>query len=207
MRDGISDIIRLVEGVSGRVALETELVVRYDYGWSTPWVTRQKDGRLDLTAGPDRLMLDTPVKLRGEDFRTVGEFEVEEGQQVSFVMSWRRSFRPRPEPVDPREALKQVERFWTDWTSTFKPAGDWPDAVLRSLLTLKALTHWETGGVVAAATTSLPECLGGERNWDYRYCWLRDAAFTLYALMESGFLVRGRRLARVAVARGRRQPG
>jgi len=187
-RDGVSDIVRVVRGMRGTVPMRTELVVRFDYGSVVPWVSLQEDGRLQFTAGPDRLLLDTKVSLRGEDWRTVGEFEVGAGEEVCFTLSWTPSFRPPPPPLNEPEALKQVEAFWSDWAATFKPKEEWSGAVLRSLLTLKALAHWETGGIVAAGTTSLPEKLGGSRNWDYRYCWLRDATFTLYALIGAGFL-------------------
>ncbi len=187
-RDGVSDVVRLVRGLRGTVPMRTELVVRFDYGFIVPWVSRQDDGRLQFTAGPDRLLLDTPVDLRGQDMRTVGAFEVAAGQEIGFTLSWTPSYRPAPPPLPVADALAGVEAFWTDWAAAFKPAGEWPDAVLRSLLTLKALTHRETGGIVAAGTTSLPEQLGGARNWDYRFCWLRDATFTLYALIGAGFL-------------------
>ncbi|PKQ04253.1 MAG: glucoamylase, partial [Alphaproteobacteria bacterium HGW-Alphaproteobacteria-12] len=166
----------------------TELVVRFDYGSVIPWGSRQEDGRLELIAGPDRLLLDTPVPLHGENMRTRGEFDVEAGQEIGFALSWSLSFRAAPEPISAGAELDRTLSGWEDWAAACTPAGEWSDAVLRSLVTLKALTHWETGGIVAAATTSLPEQLGGTRNWDYRYCWLRDAAFTLYALLESGFL-------------------
>ena len=187
-RDGVSDLIRIVRGVSGAVAMRAEFVVRFDYGSVTPWVSRQEDGRLQFTAGPDRLLLDTTVPLYGEDWRTVGAFEINAGDEISFALSWTPSFRPAPSPLRAAEALAQVETFWSGWTAPFKPPAQWSDAVLRSLLTLKSLTHWETGGIVAAGTTSLPEKLGGPRNWDYRFCWLRDATFTLYALIGAGFL-------------------
>ncbi|WP_158814164.1 glycoside hydrolase family 15 protein [Methylocapsa sp. S129] len=187
-RDGVSDLIRLVRGLRGRVSMGVELVVRFDYGSVMPWVSRQEDGRLEFTAGPDRLLLDTTVPLRGEDWRTVGEFDVSAGEEISFILSWSPSFRPLPSPLQGAEALEQVESFWLEWTTPFNPPAEWSDAVLRSLLTLKSLTHWETGGIVAAGTTSLPEKLGGSRNWDYRFCWLRDATFTLYALIGAGFL-------------------
>jgi GH15 family glucan-1,4-alpha-glucosidase len=187
-RAGVSDLLRIVRGRRGTVSMRTELVVRFEYGSIVPWVSRQEDGRLQLTAGPDRLLFDTRVALRGENMRTVGEFEVKAGEEVGFVLSWTPSYRAAPEPLHPAESLAQIESFWSEWSSTFKPMGEWSDAVLRSLLTLKALAHWETGGIVAAGTTSLPERLLGARNWDYRYCWLRDATFTLYALVGSGFL-------------------
>jgi GH15 family glucan-1,4-alpha-glucosidase len=191
-RDGVSDLLRIVRGVRGTVRMRTELVVRFEYGSVVPWVLRQEDGRLQFTAGPDRLLLDTTVVLCGENLKTVGEFDVKSGQEIGFTLSWTPSFRAAPEPLRAVDSLAQVESFWADWTATFKHTGDWSDAVLRSLLTLKALAHWETGGIIAAGTTSLPEKLCGARNWDYRFCWLRDATFTLYALIGSGFLSEAR---------------
>jgi GH15 family glucan-1,4-alpha-glucosidase len=187
-REGVSDVVRLVRGRHGKVSMRTELVVRFDYGSVMPWVSRQDDGRLQFTAGPDRLLLDTKVAVRGEDWRTVGAFDVGAGEEIGFVLSWTPSFRPAPEPLDGAVALRQVEAFWQGWKTPYKPPSEWSEAVLRSLLTLKGLAHWETGGIVAAGTTSLPEKLGGPRNWDYRFCWLRDATFTLYALIGAGFL-------------------
>jgi GH15 family glucan-1,4-alpha-glucosidase len=190
-RNGSTELVRLVTGLQGEVAMRIELVVRFDYGSVVPWVSQQEDGRLQFIAGPDRLLLDTAVQTRGEDLRTVGDFTVGEGEEASFVLNWSPSFRAAPSPLSAgelAEARKQVHSFWTGWAAAFRPAERWGDAVLRSLLTLKALAHWETGGIVAAATTSLPEQLGGPRNWDYRYCWLRDATFTLYALIGAGFL-------------------
>ncbi|SFK64419.1 glycoside hydrolase family 15 protein [Methylocapsa palsarum] len=187
-REGVSDIVRLVRGIRGTISMRTELVVRFDYGSIVPWVTRVEDGRLQLTAGPDRLWFDTTIRLQGEDLKTVGEFDVTAGEEIGFTLSWTPSFHPAPARLDAQKVLEQVEHYWTNWASTFKPKNEWSDAVLRSLLTLKALAHWETGGIVAAGTTSLPEKFGGSRNWDYRYCWLRDATFTLYALTGAGFL-------------------
>ncbi len=187
-RDGASEVVRIVRGISGSVAMHTELIVRFDYGFAVPWVTRRDDGRHEMISGPDRLLLDTTVELRGEDMRTVGEFEVKAGEEISFILTWTPSYKAVPAPISATAALREIETFWSRWATAHKPAGEWSDAVLRSLLTLKALSHWETGGIVAAATTSLPEQLGGSRNWDYRFCWLRDATFTLYALMEAGFL-------------------
>jgi GH15 family glucan-1,4-alpha-glucosidase len=162
-------------------------VVRYDYGSVVPWVARQPDGGRHYTAGPDRLALATAVPLRGEDMRTLGEFTVGAGQEISFSLTWSRSYRPCPPPVDVPAALAEVESLWRRWAEPVRSNGKWSQAVARSLLTLKALVHWETGGIVAAATTSLPEKIGGQRNWDYRYCWLRDATLTLYALLGAGF--------------------
>jgi GH15 family glucan-1,4-alpha-glucosidase len=187
-RDGSSDLVRHVRGLQGEVSMRTELIVRFDYGSIVPWVSRQEDGRLQFTAGPDRLLLDATAPMRGEDLRTVGEFTVGAGQEESFVLNWSLSFRAPPPRVSAATAFEKVESYWSSWAAAFNPPGPWADAVLRSLLTLKALAHRETGGIVAAGTTSLPEKLGGPRNWDYRYCWLRDATFTLYALIGSGFL-------------------
>jgi GH15 family glucan-1,4-alpha-glucosidase len=190
-RDGASELVRIVRGLQGRVSMQTELIVRFDYGSIVPWASQQEDGRLQFIAGPDRLLLDSPVPTHGEGLRTVGDFTVGEGEEASFVLNWSPSFRAAPPPLSGAEladARKQVDSYWTGWAAAFKPPERWGDAVLRSLLTLKALAHWETGGIVAAGTTSLPEKLGGPRNWDYRYCWLRDATFTLYALIGAGFL-------------------
>jgi GH15 family glucan-1,4-alpha-glucosidase len=186
-RDGSADVVRLVRGLHGEVAMQTELIIRFDYGSVVPWVS-QEEGRLRFVAGSERLLLDTAVSMRGEDFRTVGEFTVKAGDEVSFVLNWSPSYRTSPAPLEARTALKEVESFWSGWAKQFTPPQYWADAVLRSLLTLKALAHWETGGITAAGTTSLPEKLGGPRNWDYRFCWLRDATFTLYALIGAGFL-------------------
>ena len=190
-RNGSSELVRIVSGLQGEVPMRTELVVRFDFGSIVPWVSQQQDGRLQFVAGPDRVLLQTPVPTRGEGMSTVGDFTLREGEEASFVLNWSPSFHAAPPPLSGQElaeARKQVHSFWTGWAAAFKPADHWAEAVLRSLLTLKALAHWETGGIVAAATTSLPEQLGGPRNWDYRYCWLRDATFTLYALIGAGIL-------------------
>jgi GH15 family glucan-1,4-alpha-glucosidase len=187
-RNAVSDLIRLVRGVRGKLAMHTELIVRFEYGCRIPWVRRRDDGRLEMIAGPDRLLLDTPVMLEGEGMRTVGRFDVGAGDEVGFLLSRSLSYRPEPERLDAAFALERVKNFWTGWTAPFQNHSEWSAEMLRSLLTLKALSHWETGGIVAAATTSLPEQQDGTRNWDYRYCWLRDATLTLYALVETGFL-------------------
>jgi GH15 family glucan-1,4-alpha-glucosidase len=187
-REGASDVVRVVRGLRGTIAMRTELVVRFGYGSVVPWASRGEDGRMQFMAGPDRLSLETAVPLRGEDLRTVGEFTIAAGQDIGFTLSWSPSFRPIPASPAPLEALAGVEAFWSEWAASFQPTGEWSGPVLRSLLTLKALSHFETGGIVAAGTTSLPEKLGGPRNWDYRFCWLRDATFTLYALIGAGFL-------------------
>src|ERR1700691_6282076 len=190
-RNGSSELVRIVRGLQGEVSMRSEIIVRFDYGAIVPWASQQEDGRLQFIAGPDRVLLDTNIQTRGEGLRTIGDFSVREGEAASFVLNWSPSFRAAPPPLSGEElaeARKQVHSFWTGWAAAFKPAEPWGDVVLRSLLTLKALAHWETGGIVAAATTSLPEQLGGPRNWDYRYCWLRDATFTLYALIGAGIL-------------------
>jgi len=180
-------LVRIVKGLSGRVAFQTELVVRFDYGAAVPWVTRLDDGSINAIAGPERVVLRTPVTLYGEDLRTVGEFAVEAEQSIPFVLSYGSSFQSPPPTIDWLDALARTETFWRQWSDRCPDVGPWTEAVKRSLITLKALTYAPTGGIVAAATTSLPEHLGGVRNWDYRYCWLRDATFTLMALMELGY--------------------
>jgi GH15 family glucan-1,4-alpha-glucosidase len=180
------DVVRVVEGVSGRVRMAMELVIRFDYGRSVPWV-RRVDGRLAAVAGPDALVLDTPVPTHGEDLRTVAEFEVGAGDRIPFVLEWHAAHEVPGPPIDAVEAVADTERWWAEWVGRGRHEGEWRDAVVRSLVALKALTYAPTGGIVAAATTSLPEQLGGVRNWDYRFCWLRDATFTLYALMTAGY--------------------
>jgi GH15 family glucan-1,4-alpha-glucosidase len=152
-----------------------------------PWVNRLDDGTINAIAGPERLVLRTPASLYGEDLKTVGEFAVEAGQSISFVLSYGSSVQSPPPPIDPVQALEQTEAFWRQWSDRCPNVGPWTEAVKRSLITLKALTYAPTGGIVAAATTSLPERLGGVRNWDYRYCWLRDATYTLLAFMNLGY--------------------
>ena len=181
------DVARIVEGVRGEVSMRMELIMRFDYGSSIPWVRRTPDG-LSAVAGPDALQLRTPVDVRGEDFRTVAEFTVREGERVPFVLTWYPSHLPAPPPTDADAQERETEKWWQSWSQRCTYEGEWRDAVIRSLLTLKALCYGPTGGLVAAATTSLPECLGGVRNWDYRYCWLRDATFSLYALVIGGYL-------------------
>jgi len=182
------DVIRLVRGVHGRVSMQMELAIRFEYGSVVPWVRRLDDGRLCAVAGPERLVLAAPLELRGEDFKTRAEFEVSEGQTIPLTLSWSASFRPLPASPDAAAVVERVTAAWEKWSSRYTRQGSYREAVLRSLVTLKGLTHHETGGIVAAATTSLPEQIGGARNWDYRYCWLRDATYTLCALLESGFL-------------------
>jgi GH15 family glucan-1,4-alpha-glucosidase len=179
------DVARIVEGVSGRVPMRMELTIRFDYGSIVPWV-RHIDGALHAVAGPDSVWLRTPVPVRGENWTTMADFTVAEGERVPFMLTWHASHRPAPRRIDPVQALGDTEAWWGEWASRIDYRGGWQDAVIRSLLTLKALTYAPTGGIVAAPTTSLPEQLGGVRNWDYRYCWLRDATFTLSALMLAG---------------------
>jgi len=180
------DVVRIVEGVAGRVAMELDLVVRFDYGRILPWV-RRRDDALTMVAGPDALCLRGDVDVRGEDLSTVAEFEIGPGERRSMVLTWFPSHRPLPAPVDPFEALRETEAWWRGWSERCTYDGPWRDAVGTSLRVLKALTFGPTGGIVAAPTTSLPEAPGGARNWDYRYCWLRDATLTLYALMLAGY--------------------
>jgi GH15 family glucan-1,4-alpha-glucosidase len=185
------DIVRIVEGVRGRVDMSMELTIRFDYGSIVPWV-RNVEGTLVGIAGPDAVTLRTPVELEGRDLRTYAEFTVGEGDRVPFVLTWFPSHEELPDPVDAEQALADTEEYWTEWASACTMDGRWRDAVVRSLLTLKALTYGPTGGIVAAPTTSLPEELGGVRNWDYRYCWLRDATLTLLAFVRAGFLEEAR---------------
>jgi GH15 family glucan-1,4-alpha-glucosidase len=182
-----SNVVRLVVGERGRVTMCAELVLRFGYGAIVPWVTRLDDGTWRGIAGPDMVVLRTPVRLTGQNMRTVSEFTVPAGEMVPFVLTYSPSHGPPPEPLDPRSALEATESFWTGWSEKCRPNGYCSDEVLRSLITLKACTYWPSGGIVAAPTTSLPERLGGTRNWDYRFCWLRDATLTLLALMNAGF--------------------
>ena len=181
------DLIRIVEGVRGQVSLEMELVIRFDYGRLVPWV-RKRDGALEAIAGPDALVLRTPVKTFGRGLTTVAEFSVRQGERVPFVLTWFPSHESSPKKVRPLIALAQTERYWTKWAQKFRGRGKWRAALVRSLLTLKGLTYAPSGGIVAAATTSLPEQIGGVRNWDYRFCWLRDATFTLFALTGAEYV-------------------
>jgi GH15 family glucan-1,4-alpha-glucosidase len=181
------NLVRIVMGRSGHVDFRTEFVVRFNYGASVPWVNRREDDSLDAIAGPERVVLRTPVALRGQELKTVGAFTVAAGQSVPFVLSHGASFEAPPPAIDPFDALARTEDSWRKWSDRCPEAGCWTEAVKRSLITLKALTYTPTGGMVAAATTSLPERLGGVRNWDYRYCWMRDATFTLLAFMHLGY--------------------
>lgn len=186
LRGKASDIVRLVRGIRGTVKMRMELVIRFGFGADIPWV-RRIDHSLMAIAGQDMTVLRTPVETRGEDLTTVSDFEVKEGETVPFVLTYGPSHLAPPAPIDAELALQETEKFWKDWCGHCTRDGDYQDLVLRSLITLKALTFAPTGGIVAAPTTSLPEKLGGSRNWDYRFCWLRDATFTLLALMNSGY--------------------
>ncbi len=180
-------LVRIVEGLRGRVEIATELVLRFEYGSAVPWV-RRLDGAYLAVVGPNAVRVETPIELRGEDFTTVGEVTVSEGDRVPFALTWFASHRDPPEPVDAERSLEETESFWREWSDVCEYEGEWDEPVRTSLRVLKALIYEPTGGIVAAPTTSLPEWIGSVRNWDYRYCWLRDATRTLIALLESGFL-------------------
>lgn len=186
-RDVSPDVVRVVEGVSGRVPMHSVLRLRFDYGRIVPWV-RNVCGQVVAVAGPDSVWLSTPAPLQGRDFATHSEFTVGAGERVPFVLTWHPSWKRPPKPVEAFQAVDDTEAWWARWMSRSTYDGGWQSEVRRSLVVLKALTFQPTGGIVAAATTSLPEQIGGPRNWDYRYCWLRDAALTLQALMGAGFV-------------------
>ena len=188
VRDTYPELIRIVECLEGNVRMRTELVVRFDYGSVVPWLRRTDDGSLLAVGGPDALCIRTPIELHGEAMTHVADFNMRKGERVPFVATWYPSSRAVPERVDPEQALRETEHFWRDWMRGCQYDGDYPDAVRTSLMVLKAQTYAPTGGIVAAPTTSLPEWIGGPRNWDYRYCWVRDATFTLYAMMNAGYI-------------------
>ncbi|HEY4919941.1 MAG TPA: glycoside hydrolase family 15 protein [Xanthobacteraceae bacterium] len=187
VRGGNPTVVRLVVGERGRLAMRLELVLRFGFGAIVPWVTRTEDGTLRAVAGPDMVVLSTPVHLKGQNFTSVGDFTVSAGEMVPFVLTYAPSHLPAPRAIVPQEALKATEAYWQQWAAHCRPAGQWTEVVVRSLITLKALTYLPTGGIVAAPTTSLPEQFGGSRNWDYRFCWLRDATLTLLTLLSAGF--------------------
>jgi len=192
MRDQHCNLVRIVVGTRGRVAFDMEFILRFDYGASVPWVTKlaEAEGRtagIRAIAGPDMAVLRSPVPLQGKGLSTVARFEVGEGERRAFVLSHGASHLEVPPAIDAEAALEHTEKFWRDWSARCQTKGEWSGAVRRSLITLKALTYAPTGGIVAAPTTSLPEMIGSVRNWDYRYCWLRDATITLLALMNGGY--------------------
>jgi GH15 family glucan-1,4-alpha-glucosidase len=186
IRDKAPNLVRIVEGVRGCVEVEIDLVIRYDYGSIVPWV-RQESGRLHAIAGPDALVLATPAALHGRGLATVGDLMVRAGDRIPFTLTWHASHEPIPDSPDPDHSLADSEGWWRDWTNRCQTCGPYREAVVRSLLVLKTLTYAPTGGIVAAGTCSLPEHLGGVRNWDYRFCWLRDATFALQALLHAGY--------------------
>jgi GH15 family glucan-1,4-alpha-glucosidase len=187
-----SDVVRMVQGVSGKVRMRMDMVLRFDYGLTVPWVTRHGE-ELHAVAGPDLAVLRSqcisgrPVELKGEDMKTVGDFVLRKGDKVCFTLTYGNSFEAVPDPISAEDALKDTHDYWCEWSARAKYQGHYAEAVQRSLMTLKAMTYRPTGGVVAAATAGLPERIGGERNWDYRYCWLRDTSFTLLVLMRAGY--------------------
>jgi GH15 family glucan-1,4-alpha-glucosidase len=186
-RETRPDVVRIVEGVRGRVEMTMELVIRFEYGSIVPWV-RNLEGTLVGVAGPDGVTLRTPLELEGRNLKTFASFTLDEGDRVPFVLTWFPSHEGLPDEFDAEAALDGTVSFWREWSAQCEPTGPWDDALRRSLLTLKALTYAPTGGIVAAPTTSLPEWLGGVRNWDYRYCWLRDATLTLLAFIRAGYV-------------------
>src|SRR5918997_3449211 len=190
-RERDPDVIRIVEGVRGRVPVRMQLVIRFDYGHIVPWV-RRLNGTIVCVGGPDALCLRTPIETHGENLTTVAEFWVSEGDRVPFVLTWYPSNEPPPRELEADRSLEETEVFWSEWASRCEYDGDWRDDVIRSLTVLKALTYAPTRGVVAAPTTALPGAVGGGRQSGYRYCWLRDATFTLISLLTSGYTAEAR---------------
>ena len=203
-RNGGSHIVRIVVGERGRIAFHSEFVLRFGYGANVPWVTRIDEQTVRAIVGPDMAVLRAPAPVHGENFKTVTNFTVHAGERKAFVLSYARSNEPLPAEIDAEAELSDTEKFWTDWSGRNQIVSPWNEAVCRSLITLKALTYEPTGGMVAAPTTSLPEQIGGPRNWDYRYCWLRDATLDAARADERRLLRRGAQLARLAAARRRR---
>jgi len=202
--EGRHDLVRVIQGLSGRMPMHMELIIRFDYGAVVPWV-QSIEGGIIATAGPDSLELRTQAPLKGEDYRTRCDLEVSAGQTISFVLTYFPSEQRSPLPIDPLAACDMTTDWWRDWSQRSTYRGDYADAVERSLLTLKALTYSPTGGIIAAPTLGLPESWSGGRSFDFRYCWLRDATFTLYALLVSGYVDEAREwrewLLRVAAGR------
>ncbi len=186
IREHNSDVVRIVEGVRGAVSMRMELALRFDYGRTVPWVTKINDG-VRAIAGPNLVILHGSAPVHGEALKTVADFTVRPGERVWFTLTYGTSYDPDPAPIDPEQAEKDTENFWVPWAKQLTYKGKYREAVERSLITLKAMTFRPTGGVVAAMTTSLPEWIGSVRNWDYRYCWLRDTTFTLLALSNAGY--------------------
>ncbi len=184
--EGGPHLIRVIEGIAGRVDMEMDLTIRFDHGSRVPWVT-SLDGGINAVAGPDAVLMRSDVETHGEDHSTHASFSVSEGDRIPFVLSWYPSHLEPPAALDVPTVLAETETWWREWSGRCSYRGPWREAVVRSLITLKALTYEPTGAIVAAPTTSLPEEIGGTRNWDYRYCWLRDATFTLYALVHGGY--------------------
>lgn len=182
-----SSVVRIVEGMRERVPMRMELVMRFDYGSVVPWVRRQREGGFTALAGPDALVFRSDAAFYSKNFRTIAEFMVSPGERVAFTITYFPSHKSVPSMPDPEKTVETTERLWREWCARCQYHGQWGEPVMRSLITLKALTYAPTGGIVAAPTTSLPEQPGGVRNWDYRYCWLRDATFTLYALLTAGY--------------------
>jgi GH15 family glucan-1,4-alpha-glucosidase len=188
VRDDSPHLVRMVRGLGGEVPMKMDMALRFEYGSVVPWVTRLADGSgVRAIAGPDMVLLRSPVPLQGHGLRTLAEFQVKAGDQLAFMLSHAPSHVSEPVMLDAERALAQTAQFWSEWSARCNHTGEWHEAVLRSHITLKALTYSPTGGIVAAPTTSLPEQHGGSRNWDYRYCWLRDATFTLLSLMDAGY--------------------
>ena len=180
------DIVRIVEGLEGQVRMRSELVIRFDFGKIVPWVRRIDHARVAV-AGPDALCIRTPADVHGEGMTTVSEFTLAQGERIPFVLTWFPSHEPLPDEIDAELALQETEDYWLDWAGSCGHLGDYHEEIHQSLQLLKALTYAPTGGIVAAPTTSLPEALGGGRNWDYRFCWLRDATLTLMAMLKAGY--------------------
>src|SRR5918995_1737917 len=192
IRDEAPDVVRVARCLEGRVTVRMELILRFDFGRVVPWVRRAPDGGLTAIAGPDAVHFIPGRPTRGRDLTTVAEFELEAGDEVPFVLTWYPSHEPEPSPVDGLAATQDTTQWWEEWTGTANVDGPHGDLVRRSLITLKALTYAPTGGIVAAPTTSLPEAIGGVRNWDYRFCWVRDATLTLQSLMHAGYVKEAR---------------